>query len=272
MTIDVAFHYPPDVFDAVVDAVPLLTRGKHDVTLFFRGCGVDRAFLARIDKRIDEEPRFSKYHISREILAHVNELGDPGLGQRRQILMRLSEFDEFSSCYPDNQMKARGAVATVAQLVNKKDSFTRLQDEREQDLKRHRDAQRAEAARKEAGRKHREQVKADPFALFGQQDPHRRGKALEGVLNRLFETEHILVRVYSRGQVGGILISNSPYHPSAVADCRDALKTKTVVLVELREIIQALTLDRPVRELLVAKIRAAALLKDPLVFPLEDVA
>lgn len=322
MTMDLAFHYPPDVFDAVVDAVPLLTRGKHDVTLFFRGCGVDRAFLARIDKRIDEEPRFSKYHITREILAHVNELGDPGLGQRRQILKRVSEFDEFSSCYPDNQMKARGAVATVAQLVNKKDSFTRLQDEREQDLKRHRDAQRAEAARKEAELKHREEVKADLFALFGEQDPHRRGKALEGVLNRLFETEHILVReafevrddqtggtieqidgaievdgqiylvemkwwsqplgrgdvashlvrVYSRGQVGGILISNSPYHPSAVADCRDALKTKTVVLVELREIIQALTLDRPVRELLVAKIRAAALLKDPLVFPLEEVA
>jgi restriction system protein len=106
----------------------------------------------------------------------------------------VSEFDEFSSCYPDNQMKARGAVATVAQLVNKKDSFARLQDEREQELKRHRDAQRAEAARKEAERKLREQVKSDLFALFGDQDPHQRGKALEGVLNRLFETEHILVR------------------------------------------------------------------------------
>jgi len=48
--------------------------------------------------------------------------------------------------YPDNQMKARGAVATVAQLIHKKDSFTRMQDEREQELKRHRDAQRATAA------------------------------------------------------------------------------------------------------------------------------
>jgi restriction system protein len=46
-----------------------------------------------------------------------------------------------------------------------------------------------------------------------------------------------LVRVYGRGQVGGILISNSPDHPSAVADCKYALKTKTVVLVELRGII-----------------------------------
>jgi restriction system protein len=321
MTTDLAFHFPPDVFDAVRDAVPLLTRGKRDVVLFFRGCGVDRAFLADIEQRIAEEPNFSKYHITREILTHVNELGDQGLGQRRQVLKRVSEFDDFSSCYADNQMKARGAVATVAQLINKKDSFTRLQEEREQELKRHRDAQRAATARKEAEHAQREQVKADLFALFGEQNPHRRGKALEGVLNRLFDTEQILVReafevrddetggtieqidgaveldgqvylvemkwwsqplgrgevashlvrVYSRGQVGGILISNSPYHPSAVADCKDALRTRTIVLVELKEIVQALTLDRSVRELLTAKIRAAALLKDPLVYPLDGV-
>jgi restriction system protein len=90
-----------------VDAVPLLTRGKRDVVLFFRGCGVDRTFLAGIERRIAEEPNFSKYHITREVLAHVNELGDRGLGPRRQVLKRVSEFDDVSSCYPDNQMKAR---------------------------------------------------------------------------------------------------------------------------------------------------------------------
>jgi hypothetical protein len=31
MTTDLAFHFPPDVFDAVVDAVPLLTQSKRDV-------------------------------------------------------------------------------------------------------------------------------------------------------------------------------------------------------------------------------------------------
>jgi len=194
MTTDLAFHYPPDVFDAVVDAVPLLTRGKHDVVMFFRGCGVDRAFLAGIDQRIDAETKFSKYHITREILAYLNERGDPGLGPRREVLKRVSEFDDFSSCYPDNQMKARGAVATVAQLVNKKDSFTRMRDERERELQRHRDAHRAETAKQDAERARCEQIKIDLFALFGEQNPHRRGKALEGVLNRLFESEGILLR------------------------------------------------------------------------------
>ena len=320
-TTDLAFHYPPDVFDAVVDAVPLLTRGKHDVVMFFRGAGVDRAFLARIDQRIDVEPRFSKYHITREILAYLNERCDPGLGPRREVLKRVSEFDDFSSCYPDNQMKARGAVATVAQLVNKKDSFTRMRDEREWELQRHRDTRQAEAAERDAERARYEQIKNDLFALFSKQNPHRRGKALEGVLNRLFESEGILlreaferrdedagpgaveqvdgvvelgnqvylvemkwwnqtlgrnevashlVRVYRRGQVGGILISTSAYSPAAVADCKDALHAKTVVLVELREIVQALTLGRSVRALLSKKVRAAALDKEPLVYPLDN--
>lgn len=320
MTMDPAFHYPHDVFEAVVEAVPLLTRSRSNVLVFFRGCGVDRRFLATMEQRIETEPGFGKYPITRAVLTHVNELGDSGLAQRRQILKRVSEFDEFSTCYADNRLKARGAVAAVAQLINKKDSFTRLQEERERELRHHRETRKAAAAAKEAERARRERVKANLFALFGEQNPHRRGKALEGILNQLFESEGILireafmvrdadgggtieqidgaiefdgrvylvemkwwnqplgrgevashlVRIYTRGDVGGILISNSPYHASAVADCKDALTAKTVVLVELREIVQALTLDRTVRDLLTKKIHAAALLKDPLVYPLDQ--
>jgi restriction system protein len=279
MTMDAVFHYPPDVFEAVVDAVPLLTRSRSNVVLFFRGCGVDRVFLADIERRLEADPGFKKYHIARTILAHVNDLGDSGLRQRREILKRVSEFDDFLSCYSDNQLKARGAVATVAQLINKKDSFTRLQDERERELQQHREARRAEAAAKEAKRAQREALKADLFALFGDQNPHRRGKALEGVLNRLFKAEEILIREAFEvrdDSVGGgtieqiLLVSNSPYQPSAVADCKDALTKKTVVLVELREIVQALTDDRSVRDLLTKKIHAATLFKDPLVYPLDQ--
>jgi restriction system protein len=189
--------------------------------------------------------------------------------------------------------------------------------------RRHREAHRRGTDLQQVPRHaQREQVKTDLFALFGEQNPQRRGKALEGVLKPLFVSEQILVReafevhdeetgttveqidgaveldgivylvemkwwtqplglgdiashlvrVCNRGQVGGILISNSPYTPSAIADCKAALTAKTVVLVELKEIVQALTLDRSVRDLLTAKIRAAALLKDPLVYPLEEAA
>jgi hypothetical protein len=39
-----------------------------------------------------------------------------------------------------------------------------------------------------------EQVKKDLYALFGLADPQKRGKQLEDVLNRLFQTAGILVR------------------------------------------------------------------------------
>ena len=45
MTEDFAFHFPPEIVNALVDAVPLLTRGKKDVLIFFRGCVVDRRLL-----------------------------------------------------------------------------------------------------------------------------------------------------------------------------------------------------------------------------------
>ena len=55
-----------------------------------------------------------------------------------------------------------------------------------------------------------------------------------------------------------------------MADCKDALTKKTVVLVELREIVQTLNEDRTVRELLTKKIHAATVFKDPLVHPLDQ--
>jgi restriction system protein len=52
----------------------------------------------------------------------------------------------------------------------------------------------AEATAKAAKRAQREALKSDLFALFADQNPHRRGKALAGVLNRLFKSEDILIR------------------------------------------------------------------------------
>ena len=37
---DITFHYPPDLFNLLVDTIPLLNRSKRDVLLFFRGAGV----------------------------------------------------------------------------------------------------------------------------------------------------------------------------------------------------------------------------------------
>jgi len=194
MTSDHAFHYPPDVFDAVVAAIPLLTRSKKDVLLFFRNSGVPPVIVAPFEIRIVSDPGFHKYAITRELLTILNDGGDKYLGQRRQLLKRVSEFEEFSSCYPDNVLKAKGAVAAVAQLVNKKDSFTRLANEREEEQRRHRAAQAAAQATRQQRHRQKEDLKRRLFELFSMTDPHRRGKVLEGVMNDLFAYGGILVR------------------------------------------------------------------------------
>jgi len=100
MTHDPAFHFPPDVFEAVVAAVPLLVRGKRDVLVFFQGCGVSRDYLATLEPWTTRDSNKGKYHITREVLAYVNELGDTGISQRRQLIKRVSEFDDFTTCWP----------------------------------------------------------------------------------------------------------------------------------------------------------------------------
>jgi hypothetical protein len=40
MTADITFHYPPELFNLLVDTIPVLNRSKKDVLLFFRGAGV----------------------------------------------------------------------------------------------------------------------------------------------------------------------------------------------------------------------------------------
>ncbi len=191
---DPAFHFPPDVFNAVVDAVPLLTRSKRDVLLFFQGCGVDPRFLRTLEARLGTEPNFGKYQITKEVLTRLNAQGDAGLAARRQVIKRVSEYEEFSTCYPDNQLKAKGAVAAVADLVNKKDTFTRMRVALDDEQRKHRATKEAELRLQVARREALDRVRDDLFRLFGEEDRQRRGKALEGVFNRLFDASGILVR------------------------------------------------------------------------------
>jgi len=317
MADDPAFHFTPDVFEALVTAIPVLVRGKRDVLTFFQGCGVNVTYLAKLESWAAKGSNKTKYHIAREVLTHVNAQGDPGLAARRQLIKRVTEFESFSGCWPDDQLKARGAVANVAELVNKKDSFTRMQQERERALREHSDAKRAELDRVAVAKSARAQVKAELFRLFGMSDPQERGTALEGVLNRLFQTGDMLVReafvvrnddgkvveqvdggvdidgrlylvemkwwnqrlgradvaphlvsVYSRAEAGGIIISSSGFHESAVSDCKDALSQHVIILVELREIVTALEQEVTLLDLFRLKIREATMSKRPLSYPL----
>jgi restriction system protein len=189
-----AFQYPPDLFSLMVDAIAVLCRSKQDVILFFRGAGVPAKLTADIEAALQADRQSVRKHDSaRTILTRLNEGGDALLAVRRELLKRVTGFEDFSRCYENDVMKAQGLVAEISRIVDTKDSFTRMKQERDREA----ESRRADQQRNMAViRERREKIaaaKAGLFALFAETNPHRRGKALEGVLNDLFRAHGALV-------------------------------------------------------------------------------
>jgi hypothetical protein len=191
----VVYHYSPELLQLLIDTIPLLCKSKKDVAVFFRGAGVTSPILTELAARIRNDPNnISKYEIARTILVALNEKGEVFLRERREIVRRVTQWEDFSTSWPDDQLKARGLVAQIRQLVEVKDAFTRMNQEREVE----RSLRLAEERTKQEGiQKRRDEltaIKKELSTLFTQSNPQKRGKTLETVLNRLFEVSGILVR------------------------------------------------------------------------------
>ncbi len=311
---DITYQYPPELFELLVSTIPLLGRSKKAVLLFFRGAGVSESMLSDVTTKVQtDRDAISKFEIARTVLKRLNERGESTLRIRREVLKRVTNFEEFSVCWDDDRLKAKGLVAEIRQVVNVKDSFTRMQQNFEQERQKNREEYERKA---DAQRKHKEAllaIRSDLFSLFGINNPHQRGKCLEGVLNRLFALDGILlreaftitkagqgiieqidgaieidgtrylaemkwwekalgvaevaphlVRVYSRGDVGGLIISKSGFTDAAVQSCKEALAQKVIVLCELQEIVRLLDQEGNVRNFLKKKVDAAVIEKEPL--------
>lgn len=192
---DITFHYPADLLSLLIETIPLLCRSKKDLLLFFLGAGVADEYTAEISQRLAAAPKeVSKYEIARTVLSLLNKKGEPALGERRAILRRVTDFDDFAGCWPDDVLKAQGLVEQVRKLVNVKDAFTRMQQERDEESRKRKEAVEREAAAKRKHEKELEDIKTDFFRLFAESNAWKRGKSVESVLNRLFKTHCLLVR------------------------------------------------------------------------------
>lgn len=191
---DITFHYPPELLKLLNEAIPKLCKSKKDLLLFLQGAGVRAELLTPYQTLLrTNKDDFNKYRVTQELLTKLNELGEGGLRERREILRRVTEFQEYSLCWENDQAAARGLVAQIRDVVNVKDTFTRINIEREQERK-----QRVsvETAKADQARKRSEEflaVKQQLFALFAEPNPYKRGKALEAALNRYFKFSEILV-------------------------------------------------------------------------------
>lgn len=160
------FHYPPEFLNLLIDTIPLLCRSKNDVLLFFKGAGVNPTLTNDIATIVNTNPSIiSKYKIVRTILTRLNEMGDSALRERREIVKRVVEFEAFSTCWEEDQLKARGLVAEVRRVLNVKDSFTKMQQEREEERKKRQAEQKAKLEETERRRNELGTIKADLFSL-----------------------------------------------------------------------------------------------------------
>ena len=130
--LDISYHYPPELLELLCDAVPALFRSKQGVIDFFVGAGVPNKFLGdwKIKLKQDKDS-VKKHEIARSVLCRLNDAGEPALGTPPRGHKANIEFDDFSSCWENDRYKAQGLVSQIQKLVNVKDSFTRINLERE---------------------------------------------------------------------------------------------------------------------------------------------
>jgi len=192
---EITFHYPPELLELLIKTIPLLCPSKPSVLLFFQGAGVDSEDLQDVRKRVKEnKDSINKYEIVRTVLARVNSAGEKGLGVRREILKRVVEFEDFSACWPDDQLKAKGLVAEIRRVVDVKDSFTRMKQAKEEEGKKHQAEHEARIQSIRKGQEEFDAIKKDFYSLFSMKDANKRGILLETVLNKLFKANGILIR------------------------------------------------------------------------------
>ena len=162
---------------------------------FFLGAGAPEGVLSDVRKQVQTNPdAISKFEIVRKVLERLNAKKDTHLKELREIVRRVTEFEDFSSCWPNDQLKAKGLVAELRRVVDVKDSFTRMRIERENEARRARQESEQKAQAAQRRRETIQGISKDLFALFSEPNAQKRGRALEGVLSRLFDAYGMKVR------------------------------------------------------------------------------
>jgi restriction system protein len=190
-----SFHYPPELFELLVETIPLLNRSKKAVLDFFRGAGVSEDVYNDLKNQLTiNKDSLNKYEIARAILSRINEKKDLYIRERRELLKRITEFETFTNCWENDQYKAKGLVSEIRNIINVKDSFTRMSQERDKEVKKRSDEYNIKIKEIETRAVELEKLKSNFYSLFSEQNPQLKGKKLEQSLNNLFKHYGILLK------------------------------------------------------------------------------
>jgi hypothetical protein len=59
---NITYHYPPDLFNLLVDTIPLLCKSKKDVLIFFKGAGVPTNMMEDMISKVNYSEIWYKSH------------------------------------------------------------------------------------------------------------------------------------------------------------------------------------------------------------------
>jgi hypothetical protein len=191
-----SYHFPPDLFNLLVDAIPRINRTKKDLLAFFKNVGTPISLLNKYYSLISYDPKqISKKDITRDVLEHLNSKDtDEYLGIRRKLLQRVVDFTAFNTCYENDIDSAKARIYEIKQLVNLKDSVTKqeqfIENERQEKIK----AKQQQIQKLNNSKEKYDSITNEFNKLFSITNPQLRGKSLEAVLNDLFTFFKISIR------------------------------------------------------------------------------
>jgi hypothetical protein len=191
-----SYHFPTELLALLQKCIPLLCPAKRDVFQFFRAGGLDRDLYSDWERQWQNDPNsVGKYPVVHDILNKLNQRKtDDALRQRREIIKRVTTWENFSTLWEKDRLPARGLVADIQASVHRADAFTRMEREREKLLQEQREARQKQLDAERERRQQREAIRREIGGLFMEPNHQKRGKALEGLLNRLFTSFGISIR------------------------------------------------------------------------------
>ncbi|GAB2868615.1 restriction endonuclease [Actinocorallia aurea] len=192
---DEPYHYPSELLELLIETIPRLFKSKDGVLDFFVGAGVPDRMTTDLRARLrTDRENVKKFTIARMVLNRINAGGDSTLRARREVLKRVCEHEDFSTPWPEDQLKAQGLVAAVRKSVDAKDSFTRMQQAAEQERSERLRRQRESAEAEQRRRVERQALRSRLAGLSSMENAQKRGIVFEGLLNELFALDGLLVR------------------------------------------------------------------------------
>ncbi len=146
-------------------------------------------------RKVATDPdNIGKYQIAGIVLTRLNEKGEKTLRERREILKRVVEFENFDVCWSNDRLKAKGLVAEVRKVVNVKDSFTRMRIEKDKERSKRQAIYIAKVEKEKIRQDKLDNIRDRLTALFNISNPYKRAQQFESILNELFKVSGISVQ------------------------------------------------------------------------------